>query len=559
MINNLILLRGAVMNENTETTGSQDNTELIKNLQARLTQLENQLSHPAIPQEIEEEKVLLNVPNKDGDEFEFRITEFWLPKIGIFIFIIGCIFSLTLPFEGISAVIPSICGYVLALGILYLGFYSKKSFAQLSGYFIGGSAAIAYLSTLRLYFFGSQHVFSSWVVELIGLLFVVSTTLWYAVKNKSVYIAILGIFLGYFTAMTIENFYLFFIAILATSSFSVYLFLKNKWQSQLVFAIVLAYLTHFLWFVYNPFFETTYPLLKNEINLIFIICYNLIFAIAILNRKENKSEAFLDITSSLLNCAAGYGLFLIITLLNSAPQFGIFHFTASIAFLTVAILFWVKEKSLYSTFIYAMTGYAAISVAIIYQFDKPWNMILLCWQSILVLSTAIWFKSKFIIIANFIIFFIVLISYLANYFSLQTEAISFGLTALISARLLNWQKDRLELKTDQMRNAYLIIALFWIPYVFYCVLPNVYTGLALLVLALVYFGMSKLLKNLKYRLMAVMTLLITVFYLMVFGITNPEITYKIISFLAAGIVLIITSAAFSRIKARTKSEVKLKT
>jgi hypothetical protein len=236
-----------------------------------------------------------------------------------------------------------------------------------------------------------------------------------------------------------------------------------------------------------------------------------------------------------------------------------FHLIASIAFLTVAILFWVKEKSLFSTFIYAMTGYAAISVAIIYQFDKPWNMIFLCWQSILVLSTAIWFKSKFIIIANFIIFFIVLISYLANYFTLQTEAISFGLTALISARLLNWQKDRLELKTDQMRNAYLIIALFWIPYVFYCILPNVYTGLALLLLALVYFGMSKLLKNLKYRLMAVMTLLITVFYLMIFGITNPEITYKIISFLAAGIVLIITSAAFSRMKAKTRNEAKLKT
>ena len=54
--------------------------------------------------------------------------------------------------------------------------------------------------------------------------------------------------------------------------------------------------------------------------------------------------------------------------------------------------------------------------------------------------------------------------------------------------------------------------------------------------------------------MAVMTLLITVFYLMVFGIT-----YKVISFLAAGIVLIITSAAFSRIKAKAKNEPKLKT
>jgi hypothetical protein len=202
-----------------------------------------------------------------------------------------------------------------------------------------------------------------------------------------------------------------------------------------------------------------------------------------------------------------------------------------------------------------MTGYAALSVAIIFQLDKPLNMIFLCWQSLLVLSTAVWFKSRFIIVTNFIIFMLVLIAYLVSYWTLQIEAISFGLTALISARVLNWQKDRLELKTEQMRNAYLIIALFWIPYVFYCVFPSVYVGLSLLLLSVVYFVMSKILRNLKYRWMAVMTLLITVFYLMVFGITNPDTTYKIVSFLAAGIVLILTSAAYSRIKAKSVKKV----
>src|SRR3970282_685846 len=112
----------------------------------------------------------LDIPKKDDDELEFRISEFWLPKLGIFVFIVGVVFSLTLPFEGIHPTIPSICGYALALAIMYLGFYSKKSFEQLSGYFIGGSAAIAYLSTLRLYFFGTESVFSSWVAELLGLL-----------------------------------------------------------------------------------------------------------------------------------------------------------------------------------------------------------------------------------------------------------------------------------------------------------------------------------------------------------------------------------------------------
>lgn len=543
------------MNEVSGTAGSADNSEVIKNLQERLSQLEKQLSEQKDLTPEEEKDAALNISKKDDDELEFRISEFWLPKLGIFVFVVGVVFCLTLPFEGIHPTIPSICGYALALAIMFLGFYSKKSFEQFSGYFIGGSAAIAYLSTLRLYFFGTETVLGSWFFELLGLLFVVSTTLWYAEKNKSIYLASLGIFLGYFTALTVENFYLFFIIILAASSFSVYLFLKNEWQSQLVFAIVLAYLTHFFWFIGNPFFQNTFDLLKNEVNLFFILGYISVFGFGILKRKENTSEEFLDIASSLLNSAAGYGLFLIITLLNTSPYFGILHLFAAVIFLTFAVLFWVREKSLYSTFIYAMTGYAALSVAIIFQFDKPWNMILLCWQSLLVLSTAVWFKSRFIIVTNFIIFVLVLIAYLISYWTLQIEAISFGLTALISARILNWQKDRLELKTEQMRNAYLIIALFWIPYVFYCVLSSVYVGLSLLLLALVYFGMSKILKNLKYRWMAVMTLLITVFYLMVFGITNPDTTYKIISFLAAGIVLILTSVAYSRIKAKSVKKV----
>jgi len=296
------------MNDNSEISGYADNSEIIKNLQERLNQLEKQLSMRGSSAEMVE-TTALDIPEKDDDELEFRISEFWLPKLGIFVFIVGVVFSLTLPFEGIHPTIPSICGYALALAIMYLGFYSKKSFEQLSGYFIGGSAAIAYLSTLRLYFFGTESVFSSWVAELLGLLFVVSTTLWYAVKNKSVYLAALGLFLGYFTALTIENFYLFFIAILASSLFSVYLFLKNKWQSQLIFAIVLAYLTHFVWFAGNPFFENTIELLKNEVNLFFILGYISIFGIGILRRKENTSEEFLDIVSSLLNSAAGYGLF----------------------------------------------------------------------------------------------------------------------------------------------------------------------------------------------------------------------------------------------------------
>lgn len=529
-----------------------DVTGILKNLDARLTKLESLMSSAGVSSLSDNETTIHTISQEDESELELRIGQYWFPKLGILVFIIGVVFSLTLPFEGVAAILPSLFGYILALTILALAQLTRKSFKELNGYLIGGSAAIAYLSTLRLYFFGSENMVNSWVLELLGLFFVVSTTIWYAVRNKSVILTCFGIFLGYFTALTMKEPALLFLIVLTMSVISVLLTLKYNWQTLLIFSTVLAYLTHLVWYVSNPFTINTIELLKHSnINLSLILGYLSVLSLGILYRKENSSEEPADILSSFINSAGGYGLFLIITLINPSAYFAVMHLTAAVVFLIIATAFWIREKSQYSTFIYAMTGYAALSVAIIFQFDKTWSLILLCWQSLIVLSMAIWFRSKFIIVANFIIFIIVALSYFAAHLIFGPEALSFGIVALTSARILNWQKRRVDLQTESLRNSYLVMALVWIPYLFHCVLPSIYVGLSLLSLALVYFGVSRLLKNIKYRWMAVMTMLITVFYLMIFGITNADTTYKIISFLAAGVVLIITSAIFSRLKMKS--------
>ena len=224
------------MNDELNTTDNSENLNMIRNLEERLAQLEKKLRIQTSESETEPE-LSLNIPQQEDDELEFRIGQFWLPKLGIFIFIIGIVFSLTLPFDNLHATIPSICGYALALLILSLAVFTKNSFPQLTSYFIGGSATIAYLSTLRLYFFGSEQVLSSLLIELIGLLFVVNSTLWYAIKNKSVYLASLSIFLGYFTALTVNVEILLFFLILSTALVSVYLYIKNEWQGLLIFYI----------------------------------------------------------------------------------------------------------------------------------------------------------------------------------------------------------------------------------------------------------------------------------------------------------------------------------
>ena len=233
-----------------------------------------------------------------------------------------------------------------------------------------------------------------------------------------------------------------------------------------------------------------------------------------------------------------------------------YYLLASIIFLTIAIAFWLREKSRYSTFIYAMFGYLALSIAIITEFNSPELFILLCWQSLLVVSTAVWFRSKFIVVANFVIYLIIFIAYLAVEGKVDLISISFGIVALLSARILNWKKDRLELKTEQMRNAYLLSALFIIPYALYFAMPDRLISISWIAVAVLYYVLSIILKNKKYRWMALFTLLLTVVYVFIIGFTSSDPTYRIISFIALGTVMIIVSLVYKRLHSSIKKIIK---
>ena len=199
-----------------------------------------------------------------------------------------------------------------------------------------------------------------------------------------------------------------------------------------------------------------------------------------------------------------------------------------------------------ATFYYALTGYGALSIAIILQFDKPDFFMWLCWQSLVVVSTAVWFRSKFIIVANFFIFLLIFLVFLVLSGTTSVISFSFGIVALLSARILNWKKDQLELKTEQMRNAYLLTALLIIPYSLYHMVPSGFVAFSWIAVAILYYILSRLLNITKYRYMSLATFMLTVIYVFVLGITSEETIFKILSFLVLGGALVIISIVYTR-------------
>ena len=527
----------------------------LKSIEDRLSQVETKLQIEPETVETEVQQVQKVLKPVADDDLEIRLGEYWIPKVAIVAFIIGMVFFLTFPLEGLSIGFPIVFGYLITAAVLIASKFLKKSFAHFTGYAVGGSMVISYLTTLRLHYFGSEQLLTNSGIEILLLLLVTAVSLAVAVRRNSVYLTVLGLLLGYITAMININPYFSFITLVILSALVVYFTVKYSWPGLLVYGIVLTYFVHLLWFLNNPFLGNVMQIVTSpEINVLFILAYLFVFSLGCSLRIDKESEKFNDILSSFLNAAGGYGLFLIITLLSTSSYFGTFHFAAFLLSIIISITLWLRVKSRYSTFIYAMLAYTALSVAIIFTFTAPDFFIWLCWQSLLVVSTALWFRSKFIIVANFIIFIGVLIAYLVIEGTIGIESLSFGLVALISARILNWQHERLELETDKMRTAYLLTSLLIIPYSFYHIFPSEFVGISWVGLAMVYYLLSSVLKNNKYRLMALGTLLMTVVYLLVFGITSSETMYKIISFLLVAGVLMVISLIYSRRKSKPVSK-----
>src|SRR5262249_12478788 len=158
------------------------------------------------------------------------------------------------------------------------------------------------------------------------------------------------------------------------------------------------------------------------------------------------------------------GIYFVHTLAAYRTDFAPLHAAASLVYLGLAIAFWRRHASRVATFFYAMTGYAALSMAILKASAMPQVFVWLSLQSVVVVATAIWFRSRLIVVANFAIYVAIVAGYMVLAGRETGISIGFGIVALTSARILNWQKDRLALKTELMRNVYLACAFLIFPY-----------------------------------------------------------------------------------------------
>jgi len=533
--------------------------EQLRRLEERVGRLEEYLSLHAPPPE--GQGAVTDVPSgpgrakpRGGEEMEYELGQNWFAKIGIIVLALGIVFLLTLPYDDLPPAAPGIFGFVLAGGLFVMARLLRNSFDLVSRYNRGAGMVLLFFAAMRMFYFGREAVIpadsAGGVLLLVGVL---GVNLWVSLGRKSSALFSLALTMGYVAAIAVGSGWFLFPMIVVLAALSVAVSVRHGWTNVLVTSTALAYLTHLVWAVNNPFLGGDLAFVGGpEASLYLLLVYAVIFSVGALARKDKNEERIGIIVASFLNGGGSYGLYLLHSGAAFPSSMVALHIVASAVFLALAIVFWLRVRSRFSTFAYVMLGYMALSVAIVRAFAVPDLFVWLSAQSLIVVATAIWFRSRFIVVANFVIYLSIAVAYLVVGGEESGISVVFGIVALASARILNWQKDRLELKTELMRNAYLLSAFAVFPYAASHLVPPEYVSLAWLGLAGFYYLMNMVVHAQKYRWMGHLTLLLTVVYLLFVGIARLTPTYRIVSFLALGTVLLIGSLIFTRIRSRRK-------
>jgi hypothetical protein len=316
----------------------------------------------------------------------------------------------------------------------------------------------------------------------------------------------------------------------------------------------LVYISHFLWLMGNPFLGNPLGVVEaHQNNLIYLFIYAAIFAFMTLApRKESVPERFY-LSVVIWNAIAFMLLVLMVVLAFYEENYaGIFAMITVIC-LAYSVILYNRGARESIPALFACFGFMAMSVSVYGYAELPNAHLLLALQSLLVMSMALWYKSRIIVVVNTILYLVILLIYTTAYPSVDSINITFALIALASARILNWQRERLTLRTEMLRNLYLAAAFFMVLYSLQQLVPAQYVTLSWTLAAAFYLVMNIILKNVKYRWMAIFTFIATAIYLFVVDLSSLQVGYRVLAFMFLAIISIAASIYYTK-RLRKKSE-----
>ena len=477
--------------------------------------------------------------------FETKLGEYGLAWLGNVVLFFAIAFLWQYFNDQGKPLVSLIVGLISVSGVFILARNFRNSFAYMSKMFNLFGYIILYFIVLRLHFYTGNPLLGSEAVTLILLLILVTVQFYNAVKKQSTALLKIAFTLAVITAFVSETTHTFFLISMITAGLAVYLFWKYNWWKSMIYVLSITFLAYLIWLLKDHVWLTKTP---GDFTFQYAFTYfSLTTAIYSLVAFRKPSTHFPDHTILMTILFAGLGysaLMLSLVLLRFQQAYIPFFTVISVYSIGYSVLLKLYSPWKYSPALYALFGFFAISVTITGIYHFPDSFMLLICQSFLVLILALWYRSHIITLINTFLLLFLAIGYYATSGELNTVNFTIPAVAFLSARLINWQKERLNIRTDFIRNIYLFTLFFSLLYATHKGLPAQYITVTWLFIAGVYFVLSVLIKSIKYRWMGMANLLVSAVYLFIVDLAKTDLIFRILAFLAFAIISIGISAYY---------------
>ncbi len=533
----------------------------LKSIELRLANLEseralNKLRQPSVDSEelqTDESSSLSEAVIDEEKGLESRIGRVGLAWLGNFVLLFAIVFFteyIIIQGHGLLSVVIGVFSVVV---LFFISNYLKNTNSNLSFMLKINCQVILFYEAFRMYFFSTHPLISNKFIVLAILILIIAFQIYSAFKGRSQTLGFLVVICTISTAIMSDATHIMLPLITLAAIGAVYYFFKHNWQSLLIAAIILIYAAFFMWLFGNPVMDHTLEMIPgHKYGHIYLFALGGIFSALPLLRKNDGSTDDFIIGATILN---GIFFTLLLTLIStkyfSENFVGVFSVVTFCCLIYSVVLKYASDWKFASAF-YALYGFLAMSISLFGMVGLPKVYLLLSVQSLIVVSMALWFRNRLIIVMNSLLFLTILLVYLLLAKPVDGVNFSFALVPLVSARIINWQKARLDIKTNLIRNLYLIEGFFMVLYALYHGLPKQFVTLSWTVAALLYFLLSFLLKNIKYRYMALGTMICATIYLFIIDLASIEIIYRVLALLFLAVVSIGISIYYSnRVKKST--------
>lgn len=488
------------------------------------------------------------------ESLESKMGEYGMAWLGNIVLLFGILFLTQLLQKNDQKVFALLLGLVSVAGIYLAGSFTQKSFPYMSRLFKFNGHILLYITSMQIYILQGTRIIESAVVGHGIVLLVIAAFIYMAFRSKSQVMVVIVWMMAVVTAIASNSTHLMLSILVGITGTSIYFALKNNWWIGLIISLVLVYIAFLMWIMGNPIASGSFEIVANhQYGYVYLFTCALSYSLlAMIQKTDRIREQFLNATI-ILN-GLGFSLILTLAVLSFFADNYFVYFGLIAAFCMGYSIFLQSRgtwKSIAS--LYAIYSFVALSITIggIYKF--PLAFFLLSIQSLLVVSMALWFRSRFIVIMNTLLYLGLLITYMATADSLTSINFSFALVALITARVLNWKKKRLEIRTELIRNIYLFIGFVMILISLQKAVPAQFVTLSWALSAMVFFILSVVIKNVKYRWLAIFTMVVTVFYLFIVDLQNISLGYRIVALLFISIISLGISIFYTR-RLKSKEE-----